>query len=547
MKFIIAFIFLFSLLLIDQPVEPGMACPLSTFAISLIIDVAEYESISVEQVLDKLCSYLPSEMSLVCEEYINKYAELLIEELKTDDHPDSLARKIGLCPMDSQCTLFPSDKKMNFKKNSKSRYSNKDTKVSQNSKSVWESILDELKKIYEKHDPIVDLDGDHFSDTRKLRGSNWRGKDCDDLNRSTFPGKVPNSGDKFFDSNCNGIHGRDENKINYEDKFCKGTQPMTTMVIGDSIGAHFHIPVQFLQADQLSNGVLKDNLIELLEMEGDWPQKSWATGFDLTPNDMCEGDVNSIYLKMLERNQCNHRNYVNIAVNGMSSAGVYDLLKSSLIESIQKESYPVFGILQLFGDDICIADNITQLPTPQQFRENMVKALHKLDSLVAPGSVFFLMSLLDGTRPYNVLHDKIHPIGHGVTYADFYEYMKCTQISFCSLFLTTNITEMLYAEKLALKYTQQLKDITETEKFVNFDAKFLETPQKELDELFIANGWDLTLIYEPVGGFHPTQLSNYWMAELIWKRIVTLYPEFVPPINPHNKEIIQKFGDQGGY
>ncbi|KAJ3435285.1 acyloxyacyl hydrolase [Anaeramoeba flamelloides] len=543
MKLLIAFLFLLSLLLTKQPVEPGMACPLGTFAISLIIDVAEYESLSVEQVLDKLCSYLPSEMSDPCNKFVDKYAKMIIEELKTDDHPDTIAQKIGLCPMDSQCTLFPQKQRIYFQKNSKSRYN----KSEQELKSVWDKILGELKKIYEKHDPIVDLDGDHFSDSKKLRGSYWRGKDCDDLSRSTFPGKVPNSGDKLFDSNCNGVHGRDENKINYEDRFCKGTQPMGTMVIGDSIGAHFHIPVQFFQPDQLSNGILKDNLIDLIEMEGDWPQKSWVTGFDTTPNDLCEGTVNSIYLKMLERNRCNHRNYQNIAVNGMSSPNVYDLLENSLTESLQKESYPVFGLFQLFGDDICLSMNITQLPTPQQFRDNVVKSLHQLDSVLAPGSVIFVMSLMDGTRPFKILHDKPHPLGHGITYADFYEYMKCNEISFCPLWLTTNETERAYAEKLALKLSQQLYDIVENEKFVNFETRFVDTPQKEIEEVFIANGWDLLKMYEPVGGFHPTQLTNYWLADLTWKKINSLYPDLIPPINPHNQEIIDKFGDQGGF
>ena len=33
----------------------------------------------------------------------------------------------------------------------------------------------------EHHLPADDLDGDRFSPARTLRGSDWRGKDCDDL------------------------------------------------------------------------------------------------------------------------------------------------------------------------------------------------------------------------------------------------------------------------------------------------------------------------------------------------------------------------------
>jgi len=55
--------------------------------------------------------------------------------------------------------------------------------------------------------PLLDLDGDGFSDFPELRGYHWRGKDCNDLRKDIYPGRKEWSGDKGVDYNCNGISG----------------------------------------------------------------------------------------------------------------------------------------------------------------------------------------------------------------------------------------------------------------------------------------------------------------------------------------------------
>lgn len=37
------------------------------------------------------------------------------------------------------------------------------------------------------------------------------------------------------------------------------------------------------------------------------------------------------------------------------------------------------------------------------------------------------------------------------------------------------------------------------------------------------------------------------MAEGVWQEISERWPEILGPVNPHNDEIRQLFGDQGGY
>jgi len=56
---------------------------------------------------------------------------------------------------------------------------------------------------------VVDFDGDRFSDLKTFRGTHWRGKDCDDLNKNIYPGRKSWDNGKGEDFNCNGIQGID--------------------------------------------------------------------------------------------------------------------------------------------------------------------------------------------------------------------------------------------------------------------------------------------------------------------------------------------------
>jgi hypothetical protein len=45
--------------------------------------------------------------------------------------------------------------------------------------------------------------------------------------------------------------------------------------------------------------------------------------------------------------------------------------------------------------------------------------------------------------------------------------------------------------------------------------------------------------------FHPNQLANALFAEYQWNVLVNKFPQLVGDINPHNAEILARFGDQG--
>ncbi len=56
--------------------------------------------------------------------------------------------------------------------------------------------------------PLIDLDGDRFSDALTFRGSSWRGIDCNDLDSDIYPGrKIYIGTERGVDYNCNWISG----------------------------------------------------------------------------------------------------------------------------------------------------------------------------------------------------------------------------------------------------------------------------------------------------------------------------------------------------
>ncbi|GFR70101.1 acyloxyacyl hydrolase-like [Elysia marginata] len=63
----------------------------------------------------------------------------------------------------------------------------------------------------------------------------------------------PFQGDRQYDSNCNGIFGVNEGTGRaYEDELCEHSQPRGVALLGDSIGAHFHLPPEWIDPQKIS-------------------------------------------------------------------------------------------------------------------------------------------------------------------------------------------------------------------------------------------------------------------------------------------------------
>src|SRR5690606_10807817 len=128
-----------------------------------------------------------------------------------------------------------------------------------------------------------------------------------------------------------------------------------------------------------------------------------------------KGVVDSIYLRLRQRNLCNHRDYQNICVNGACSNYIANTLMYHIHRDPEKD-HPVLLFYAPIGNDVC--DPSLKMTDPQTFHDNIVHTLDYLEKKLPPESYVVFIGLVDGRILYNELHDKIHP--SGVTYSKFY-------------------------------------------------------------------------------------------------------------------------------
>lgn len=225
---------------------------------------------------------------------------------------DSAQSQCHLYPLPQEAWKFTLEKARHIlKRSSTMKYPRSGSNIC--SLPFLAKICQKIELSIKKAVPFKDGDSDKYSVSPTLRGYHWRGRDCNDRNKTVYPGKRPDNWDAHQDSNCNGIWGIDpKDGIPYEKKFCEGSQPRGIILLGDSAGAHFHIPPEWLTASQMS---LKSffNLPAALTDELDWPQLSGVTGFLDSTSRIEE---KSIYYRLRKRNHCNHRDYQNISRNG---------------------------------------------------------------------------------------------------------------------------------------------------------------------------------------------------------------------------------------
>ena len=335
---------------------------------------------TVDKVLGEICGWLPIPLSTTCEYFVIEYGNIVIDGLEAGLRPDDVCQNIGVCT-DATCRLFPKSKQdVTSKLESHwKRVHHKVNKLSSKAKIDPWKWLEDLFESLIQHRPLLDEDGDKFSVWKTLRGSYWRGKDCNDLAGDIYPGRNVSDYPDSVDHNCNGIYGRDPNTgKSYEDLFCKDTDQFGTIVIGDSAAAHFHIPVGYFDPRLMTENTFNHILSPFIEDEFDWPMKNWACGY-LTSN--FSGDVpgltDSIYLRQRQRNLCNHRDYQTLAVNGARSSSVMGGNITESISRMHTTDQPALVFYALIGNDVCSGHHtFADMTTPAEFEHNVLESLY---------------------------------------------------------------------------------------------------------------------------------------------------------------------------
>lgn len=553
---------------LPKGVNGGYGCLVCTAVVALTEQISVVHNETFVKSYGKLCEFLPVPYRNACVALGDFYIPLVIDLLTEKLSADVICNALSLCYQEKgqpYCHAFPSrrhfrddvlqPKKKVFSKlfdENESFYGSKvPATFNPCSLAGVSELCDLLNHVFKSDLPLVDLDNDTYSAVlQSWRGSSWRGRDCDDINHLHHPGTKPRYSDKIFESTCNGIHGIHPSGIPFEDLFCKDTGNLGVIVIGDSVAGHFHIPPEWLTAKFFSGEIFK-NAAFIAENEFDWPQLSVYTGyFRKSRWPMERGHSNSIYLKLWERNHCNHRDYQNLAKNGADSFEANSRLLPSMARN-QTHDQPALVFYSLIGNDVCHhMHNLSAMTTPQEMHENVLETLHTLDKRLPSGSHVILIGLVDGRILFNSLHNRIHPIGKlrgDVTYEQLYDFLNCLQISPCFGWLNSNETIRNLTSERAAQLTTVLQTVAETSRFENFDLYFFECPILEVLKEWVEKGGKVYELIEPVDGFHPTMKAETLMADTLWRIMESKIPHVLGKVNPYNFRIKLVFGDQGGY
>ncbi|GAM17791.1 hypothetical protein SAMD00019534_009660 [Acytostelium subglobosum LB1] len=512
----------------------GYTCVTCTLILSVVEQYSLIHEKSVDAAMDDICGFLPGEMSKLCTYMVSIYGNEIVQYFAEVQHADDVCHKLNNVTADVQ----PSPLVSGLHKG----------KVHPHPSKVNESPLDWFKDLINRfskdHSPLEDVDGDKFSDEITFRGYNWRGRDCDDLNNQVYPGSKynnPNAG-PYTDWNCNGIKGLNStSNIGYEDELCGNSGPMGVIVVGDSAGAHFSIPPQWLTASEI-NSTTYNGMIEIIANEMDWPQRSTYTGWNPSTNEV---PVDSIYLRMRERNLCNHRDYQNTAVNGADSHDVAFGLAQTIARN-QETDAPVLLFLELIGNDVCSSHHdFDHMTTVDEFTTNTLTTLQYLDTVLPSGSHVVFVGLADGRVLWNSLWNRTHPIG--ATYEQVYDFLNCLDTSPCWGWMNPNETVRDFTSERAANLSLVYNQIIASHTYQHFDMQYYDFPFDAINAEWIAQGGQTWQLIEPVDGFHPNQIANYLIAGYFWDQLTQDHPEWLGSINPNNQLIQQMFGDQGGY
>ncbi|XP_065191939.1 acyloxyacyl hydrolase-like [Sycon ciliatum] len=558
----------------------GSACAGCAIMVGLVEQLSQLHNATVVEAIDKLCGYLPKDLHGPCDYLAKTYGPAVVEFLESKETSDVVCHAIGFCKTPAgtdMCHVFPlppsiqhassrrqrSDHISALRRRAEELAREKELNELLNTVTtgafpnfcdfpVFHEVCKIIERWTEEHLPADDLDKDRYSDLASARGSSWRGKDCDDVSSNVHPGRKARDGDKLFDSNCNGISGVDhETGKTYEDMWCNGTGQSGVALLGDSIGAHFHIPPAWLNVTEM-NELAFQHAIFALTNELDWPQLSMATGHYNASNwsPEIQGPMDSLYQRYVELNRCNHRDFQNAGVNGARSTSMAKEIASTLSPR-NAETPPLLLIFELVGNDVCNGHPGTgHMTTPEEYYKAQMESLKIIDASLNKGSHVVLVGLADGRFLYDNMHARTHPLGalrNDVTYTDFYTYLNCLGVSPCWGWMNKNETWRNITSEHAFQLNAQLKKIADTQTFSNFDTMYMEYDIQSAADIWSKQGGQPWQLIEPVDGFHANQIGNALATQVFWNKIVQTKPKWLPARNPHNDDIVQRFGDQGGY
>jgi len=225
---------------LPKGVNGGVACVACTAVVALTEQLSVVHNKTFVEAYAKLCNVLPNLYRNACISLGEFYIPQVIRLIEAKFTADIICHFIHLCYKEKGqpfCHAFPPKKDIGesvsqAKEEVASKLSYESARLHHPKDPAFDpctlegvkELCNLFNKVFTNDLPLIDLDNDTYSaSVESWRGTSWRGRDCDDINHLNHPGAKPRDWDTVFDSNCNGIHGKDPifGKP-YEELFCKG-------------------------------------------------------------------------------------------------------------------------------------------------------------------------------------------------------------------------------------------------------------------------------------------------------------------------------------
>lgn len=269
--------------------------------------------------------------------------------------------------------------------------------------------------------------------------------------------------------------------------------------------------------------------------------------------------LDSLYLRLRDRNRCNHRDFQNVGVNGARSTSMCRQAANAscgdgIITSLARDKtndYPVLAVYSLVGNDVCNGHTNQSDPMtkPDEFKSRLDDALAHLNATLPAGSHLVLIGLLDGRMMYETMAPLVHPALSPITYDELYGFLNCLETNPCFGFLNSNSTWRDFTAARAEQLNQVLRDTAAAGGYSTLQTiTYVDYPiNRTTVAQWAAAGKNPAELFEAVGGGHPSQTSHALTAAAVWAALEARAPAALGPVNPNNAEIAKVYGDQGGY
>ena len=183
-----------------------MPCAACSVVLGITEQLAQIHNETVPAAMERLCDYLPLRLQSGCEIAARYVAPFVLAVITNTTSPDTLCYDLGVCyvePGKAMCHLFPLPRSLNEVERKRETRPDLPPREYVDSAAAdlrgWPWICyvpgvyyvcEAFDDVYDQLLPAVDHDGDRYSPAESLRGSIWRGRDCNDFKKEVYPGAL---------------------------------------------------------------------------------------------------------------------------------------------------------------------------------------------------------------------------------------------------------------------------------------------------------------------------------------------------------------------